>query len=309
MLKKPIVFLSSHACNRYSSTCNNYRSHGFDTCGQGESKWHTYATVAHDSEAGETDQYIWPRSNISTSIPTPYEILQIRKNAPYTKHCYYRLVKIYHPDRDSLFANTGQIASLPRTLRIERYRLIVQAHEILSDPVKRKAYDKTGAGWAGRSELRPNEQNIRYWRENRWSGFNANNSPFANATWEDWERWYERHYGKRQKPQAPIYTSNSSFVTIVLAAVCIGAIGQRLNIESHDTFFREQADLRHDQASQYYRSRLTHTNTHPNMDSRIQKFLETREPNPYSPPTSDSQILKALPAPGQQQERSTRDHG
>lgn len=82
----------------------------------------------------------WP----STNTPTPYDILGTSRGQKYQKAKYYDLVKAYHPDLS--MASTFQ--SLPKEERVERYRLVVAAHEILSNPQKRAAYDVHGVGWA-----------------------------------------------------------------------------------------------------------------------------------------------------------------
>ena len=235
-----------------------------------------YAVVTDDGGPLNFDHYVWPRSLTSSSVPSPYEIFQMKKNARYTKIRYYQLVKIYHPDRSVSHSKPEDLATIPRHTRTERYRLIVAAHEILSDPVKRQAYDRTGAGWNGAPESDHCTYSTRQWRGASWSGFHANDSPYPNATWEDWEKWYERQNGKRP-PQAPIYTSNISFVMFILSAVSIGAISQRMTIESRDFFYKEQAAQAHERASEYYRTKVADSDGHSNNDLRIHSFLARRE--------------------------------
>lgn len=83
--------------------------------------------------------HTWP----SSLQPTPYEIMGIQKYEKYSKSRYYDLVKIYHPDRKA----SPVYEKLPKDERLARYRLIVDAHTILSDDRKRSAYDKHGRGW------------------------------------------------------------------------------------------------------------------------------------------------------------------
>ncbi|CAG7948285.1 unnamed protein product [Penicillium nalgiovense] len=81
----------------------------------------------------------WP----SSDRPTPYQVMGIQRGHKYSRTRYYDLVKIYHPD-----SSTSDIAKrLPTEERLSRYRLIVDAHEILSDQQKRSAYDAYGLGW------------------------------------------------------------------------------------------------------------------------------------------------------------------
>ncbi|HEV2883327.1 MAG TPA: molecular chaperone DnaJ [Pyrinomonadaceae bacterium] len=64
-----------------------------------------------------------------------YEILGVKKNAKpeEIKKAYRRLARKYHPD-----VNPGDKASE------ERFKLTTEAHDVLSDPKKRKVYDQFG---------------------------------------------------------------------------------------------------------------------------------------------------------------------
>src|SRR5438309_10344914 len=64
-----------------------------------------------------------------------YEILGIKRDAKpdEIKKAYRRLARKYHPD-----VNPGDKASE------ERFKLTTEAHDILSDPKKRKVYDRFG---------------------------------------------------------------------------------------------------------------------------------------------------------------------
>jgi curved DNA-binding protein CbpA len=63
-------------------------------------------------------------------VPTHYEVLGIAESASEdeVRHAYRRLVKSAHPDA----------AGDP-----ERFRLITEAYDVLSDPARRAAYDRT----------------------------------------------------------------------------------------------------------------------------------------------------------------------
>src|SRR5437588_2395515 len=65
--------------------------------------------------------------------PDYYKILGVGKNASdeEIKKAYRRLARKYHPDR-----NSGDKRAE------ERFKEISQAHDVLSDPEKRKAYDR-----------------------------------------------------------------------------------------------------------------------------------------------------------------------
>ncbi|RAK98509.1 J domain-containing protein [Aspergillus ibericus CBS 121593] len=80
---------------------------------------------------------------------TPYSILGLHPRDPYTKTAFYKLVKLYHPDRYQTVPS-----DLSPTIREHRYRLVVAAHELLSNPQKRLAYDRYGVGWRGQGPPR-----------------------------------------------------------------------------------------------------------------------------------------------------------
>ncbi|KAJ6001098.1 hypothetical protein N7481_001507 [Penicillium waksmanii] len=79
------------------------------------------------------------------TIFTPYEVLNLDHAAPYSKNLYYDLVKIYHPARPCIEHRLCR--GLSPEVRLKRYHIVVAAHELLSDPNKRAAYDQFGAGW------------------------------------------------------------------------------------------------------------------------------------------------------------------
>lgn len=144
--------------------------------------------------------------------PTPYEILHHSPRAAYSKQNFYTLAKLYHPDRHHCLATTH--SHLSPSACVERYRLVVRANDILSDPAKRRAYDSYGAGWHG---TRPTTSAMyREWRS-------AQHSPAKNATWEDWEQWRDERDGKKQ---APVYMSHGAFAVLLTFAISIGIIGQ-----------------------------------------------------------------------------------
>lgn len=67
-----------------------------------------------------------------------YKILEVEKNATNAeiKKAYRRLARKYHPDLNPNDKNA-----------VSRFQQINEAHEVLSDPEKRKKYDQFGADW------------------------------------------------------------------------------------------------------------------------------------------------------------------
>lgn len=211
----------------------------------------TYATVASEPESNIR----WPEIPDPQRIPTPYQIFNQKPSDAYSKRRFYELVKIYHPDR-AVLSNGSESARQEAT---ERYRLIIAANAILSEPDRRSAYDRMGIGWSHYREdtdmNREKWKHYRYstyhrWRTEyttRWGQSSTDGDPMYNATWEDWERWYEKQrdpegYARRNSWQAAfssfgrsstgqVYTNNHVFLSLVAILAALGGVGQatRLN--------------------------------------------------------------------------------
>ncbi|KYK54831.1 Hsp40 co-chaperone Jid1 [Drechmeria coniospora] len=234
---------------------------------------------------GRHEPPAWP----SSPNPTPYEILDLPRDAPYAKQRFIQLVKLYHPDTEhhdghhlgpssssssptflpsaSVSASASASAPrLPRAIRLERYRLVVAANDLLGDPAKRRLYDLHGVGWShghGAPNLRDAD---RAWRHRP-------NSAARNATWEDWERWYEVRSGK---PREPTYMSNGLFATLVVAMCMVGALAQANRAESSGADFVEYAQQRNaDIGHQMRRDGMARAGR--SKDERVDSFLKDRE--------------------------------
>lgn len=305
MLKKTSILLSSYNgfhclyCPSSSSITNTTscpQPRQTRDCGEQTSKRRFYATIRPERPQKEKyPQARWPDLPSAVNrVPTPYQILQAKQGAPYSKRRFYELAKIYHPDRHGHEDGHRQTRSLPGPVKMDRYRLIVAAHEILCDPIKRSAYDSSGAGWNGR----PDHDAPKYhWAQNngtRWSGFDTNDSPFRNATWEDWERWYQRDKGK----QAPVYFSNGSFVILVITAVFLGGFGQSVRVGEYSNIFQRQVEMVHDDASKVLMKRRTESTGFESRHERLQNFLSTRDPQGHGiHEATEEGYRKLLPEP------------
>ena len=253
----------------------------------------SYATVKGSKSYDFRDNMNWPCHNKTTSkissVPTPYEIFEIEKGGTYTKHKFYELVKMYHPDRHH---HSDPIIAISSTERLERYRLVVQAHEILSDPVKRRAYDIHGLGWGEHSH-----STIKYPRTSPTSEHWGTDSPFANATWEDWERWYTR---KTTPPNAAgpqtyagTYINSNMFASFVILLAIISGIAQATHAASQGGSIEERAQAFTAKTHQFMSDRkvanATYSGPETGMhgfgskeaDDRIRHFLERRDPHRY----------------------------
>ncbi|KAI1363646.1 hypothetical protein F5Y08DRAFT_329237 [Xylaria arbuscula] len=221
---------------------------------------------------GTPPGYTWP-----TSVsPTPYEILAHTKDARYNKALFYQLVKIYHPDRHHHSADS----SIPHSVRLERYRLVVAANEILSDGTKRRAYDLYGAGWNGNRTL----QNIYREADRSWRNRPGNAS--RNATWEDWERWRHERNGEKP-PQNQVFMSNELFVVVLCSFVLFGSFVQGRRANNHTSNIVELRKQKHAAISGDMKRR--HDEQAPlNRHERVENFLRQPPGSEYARPGTAS---------------------
>lgn len=217
-----------------------------------------YATASDHSD----HPYAWP----SSSSFTPYDVLHLHRNAPYSKARYYDLVKIYHPDRP---CNEHPLCrNISAEVRLQRYRLVVTAHEILSDPTRRAAYDQTGAGWSHH----PTRYNTVAEASADWGPYGP--TIYANATWEDWERWNSRHQGKQQHVVDP-----RTFTRLVILLVLFGGAVQASWIKLLNSGYEQRLREVSEDSMRFLTGRRQHTVTQmPHNDARVQSFLIRRDP-------------------------------
>ncbi|KAE9994023.1 hypothetical protein EG327_001756 [Venturia inaequalis] len=242
----------------------------------------TYATVKDglpppDKKQWSQDeaQIAWPIPEPPHRVPTPYQILNVQRGTVYIKtERFYSLVKLYHPDRHD---HPDAMSSLSTQARLDRYRLTLNAHAILSDPSKRAAYDLFGAGWAGKDSADTTVPDFKYTTE-------ARKAAMGNATWEDWEKWYDefRKPGDpvRTGPQKPVFLSNSAFISIVAFLAALAGVGQATRAENMSQSFIAQRDAAHDKAlAELHRYKGAKSGW--NKEQRIEEFLRDRDPEAY----------------------------
>lgn len=242
----------------------------------------SYARVINDQEKSLP----WPKPDPPNTIPNPYQIFNLRQGSPYSKGRFCELVKLYHPDRKGHNHDLPGVDHLPQAVRLERYRLVIAANDILSDPIKRSAYDQCGAGWNGRPERKNSgEYGFKHqgWTSSpgyeAWRKWPDDWSPHQNATWEDWERWYSYRSGKRGK-QMPVFVANGAFISMVAALAAIGGVVEVVRWGNHSFNYIEQRDRIHDETSRELTRRRAEATMHSRRDEGIQKFLRTRDHGP-----------------------------
>ncbi|KAF2429589.1 hypothetical protein EJ08DRAFT_650258 [Tothia fuscella] len=272
LTKKPAIVLSSYTA--LNSQCAPPKSRTSCLYPPPRTR-RTYATISDDkttkqpshSQPQTEDPDNWPSVKAPHTIPTPYAILGLKRGAPYTKtDKFYHLVKLYHPDRPS------HQPLLSPTTRTERYRLIIAAHTLLSDPTKRNLYDLYGSGWLG---THPAAKSPSFTYNEI-----ARKAAMQNATWEDWEKWYDKFRQPGDPPRAPqqtIYTSNTAFITVIAILAALGGIGQATRAEGSSARFIEQRDALHNEAARALQAERTRRQG-LGKEERIEEFLRQRDP-------------------------------
>jgi curved DNA-binding protein CbpA len=237
----------------------------------------------------------WPCKSSPLVLPTPYEIFELEKGAAYSKHRYYQLVKLYHPDKHGHYNDDTSITHMER---LERYRLVVQAHEILSDPAKRKAYDSYGAGWgAGNKTSTANRYTRGYSSASgRQYGYGPDydSTVFGNATWEDWERWYRKRDDTESKQAySGIYMNPNAFASfIILMAVLTGVI-QATRAGQYSESMVAKVDAMTEETAQFLSARAReYDEKNSKADDRIRTFLERRDPTRYGLKDEEAESYK-----------------
>lgn len=211
-----------------------------------------YATASQFSH----QDYSWP----SNSSFTPYDVLNIPRGARYSKRNYYDLVKIYHPDRP--LKGHPLFHQLTPEIRLQRYRIVVDAHELLSDPSKRASYDRTGAGW------------VHTVPDTKVDWQTPGPSVYANATWEDWERWHNRHHAPQQH-----VVDQRTFVRLLILLVLFGGALQASWIGKLHTEVDDRLRELNEDSARFLRGRKEDTVKQMNSnEARVQGFLIRRDP-------------------------------
>lgn len=271
LIKKSSLLLSSYS--NLNPLCYAHTTSSSSSSSPRNSCRHTFTqhptssrAYAHHADAHHDPELLrWPE----VVTPTPYQILKCARGEPYTKQRFYALVKLYHPDRCHA---SSPIADLPLHVRLERYRMLVTAHDILSDIEKRKAYDTWGHGWAGhhRAPSSPASHDWDYDRR-RWA-----TDPRTNATWEDWEQWRHENEGNAEANGRTIQLSNFAFMSLIFAFVSIGGVVQGTRFSTFNSSVIERRDQIHREASTMLQ-RSKNATISGDREERIRTFLDHRE--------------------------------
>jgi curved DNA-binding protein CbpA len=249
-----------------------------------------YASVA-GADYSDTD-LSWP----TTPTFTPYDIFRQQRNAPYSKRPFYELVKVYHPDRPC--DGHPLCRDISEEVRLRRYRLVVAAHEILSDPMKRAAYDKDGTGWHNHPDRPDKKRSSR--KYHRYG--NQEDPIFTNGTWEEWERWHNRH-----QPKQVHVVSHRTFVTFILLMALFGGVAQASWITQYKTGFEQRIQDMNVQSAQFLADRRQQTTDQlKSREARVQSFLIRRDPSGYGLKEEEEGVYKQVLNPRHREPLASR---
>lgn len=99
-----------------------------------------------------------------------------------------------------------------------------------------------------------------------------------NATWEDWEKWYEKDAGGKQKP---VYISNGGFFSFVIMVVVFGGVAQATRVGGHSSTVLQRIEKVHDDCNKNVQNRKNASHSFGNNDDRVERFLRIRDPYGY----------------------------
>lgn len=175
------------------------------------------------------------------------------------------------------------------------------ANEILSDPMKRRAYDRYGIGWsypgaggiryghgAGREHIyrhATGETQHPWWTKEGWSqreGHDGPPDPYNYATWEDWEKYHAYRDGAAHaqytQPQQPVFTSNATFLSILFCFVSVGSVLSINHAQKNGQTYIADREKVHEQIWKDVERRRKEAKELGDKDERVRNFLRQRDP-------------------------------
>lgn len=136
--------------------------------------------------------------------------------------------------------------------------------------------------------------------------------PSRNATWEDWEIYYQRKaaaearaHGKpgggdgKQYHQETLYTSNRAFIAIVAFLASLGGLANISRANVNGQSFLDETDKRSAQLTKELQKRRKEAIRLGSKDERIQAFLKSRDPVGYGLIDPQEENIRKILPPGE----------
>ncbi|OKL63391.1 hypothetical protein UA08_01518 [Talaromyces atroroseus] len=98
-------------------------------------------------------------------------------------------------------------------------------------------------------------------------------SIFSNGTWEDWERYYNRH-----NPKQVQIVSHGTFVTFILLLVLFGGFAQASWITQTQSSIDQKVQEMNANSARLLAKRRQQTDELRSTEHRVQNFLMRRDP-------------------------------
>ncbi|GAA6028659.1 hypothetical protein JCM8097_007334 [Rhodosporidiobolus ruineniae] len=135
------------------------------------------------------------------SNPTPFDIFHFSPSEPLdrakVKGRYLDLVKLYHPDRAVAAASaegaTGGKKEQASLKAAERFVLVQQAYELLSDPRRLDLYRRSGIGWG------------------KTAGYGSSSSSGSGGAPSPWSQSTPEYHFRRGRPMSGTYGRSGAY--------------------------------------------------------------------------------------------------
>jgi curved DNA-binding protein CbpA len=222
-------------------------------------KFHVASTTGSPSPL--SDDIRWPK----VPNPTPYEILSLPPTASPTeiKKRYYELARKYHPDSRFGTAEAEQE-------RLQRFRQVVQANELLSAARTRRIYDKEGSGW-GSMDMNDIMGDPTHWKGNYEGRFHPAGNSRARRPDESFEGFFNGN-----NRAVPYYTSNANFAGGIIVIMVLAAVLQFSHVQKSTQRAVHERMTVHAQASLNLRDARSHARNTGRKDM-IESFQQRRD--------------------------------
>ncbi|CAR27407.1 ZYRO0C16126p [Zygosaccharomyces rouxii] len=148
--------------------------------------------ASHMNVESDNNSHIFDSEWTQEKNPTPYSVFGFRESCgvdrKQLKKRYHGFAKLYHPDiSDSLRITRSPSPddSISSEEKLQRFRMVTNAYEILNDDSKKRLYDHTHSGWSyGPQGSRATNNGFQQGNSHGYKS-NATYAYYNAGTWED----------------------------------------------------------------------------------------------------------------------------